>query len=473
MSRELTVQCGPPARDGKRVVIFTCGSDSHRERINTDDAWQRRQARERAIPQLGLHDDEAHEQLEFLIIDAADREDARAESEPLVQCSTVRLCDVPPEQVEWLWRERIAIGKLTLLVGDPGQGKSFLTLDIAARVSRGAAWPDAPKEPQPAGDVILLTAEDDLSDTVRPRLDSHAADVSRIIAIQGTKFVDEADDQQRMVNLTTDLDSIRRVIQSANKPRAIIIDPVSAYLGKTDSHKNAEVRGVLAPLSSLAAELRVAVIAVSHLRKGDGAALYRTMGSLAFVAAARSAWVVCRDEADQKRRLMLSLKTNIAPEIGGLAFAILPHGEHGAPVVCWESEPVSDVADDVIGPKRRKPGPEATEREAAADWLREQLAKGPRAARAILDDGKAEGFSRRTLYRAFEIVGAKSKVSGFPACAHWSIPSCTNVARHRIPGTPGTPGTTEENLEEEEDTKFLSNGHVVMPSPESVVDVAF
>jgi RecA-family ATPase len=284
---KLNVQCGPPGEFRTRLVVASLYGVVHRDTFDTDNAFRRQKFRETCQSKFGIEDDTIQESLEQAILAKADAADARADSEPLLQCSTIRLSDVTPEQVEWLWRERFAIGKLSLLVGDPGQGKSFLTLDIAARVSRGAAWPDNPWEPQQPGDVILLGAEDDLGDTTRPRLDALAADVSRIIAIKGAKL--EGDDHDRMINLATDLASIRKVVQSANQPRAIIIDPVSAYLGSTDSHKNAEVRSVLAPLSDLAAELRVAVIAVSHLRKGEGAALYRTMGSLAFIAAARSA----------------------------------------------------------------------------------------------------------------------------------------------------------------------------------------
>jgi hypothetical protein len=430
---QFVIECGPPDASGKRLVTAKFGKRSHRDRFDIDDAFKRGKFRDAVIEKFEWSQD-AHEALETKLRAAAESDSV------IVECSTVRLSDVQPEQVEWLWRERIAIGKLTLIVGDPGQGKSFLTLDIAARVSRGAPWPDAPDDKQPAGDVILLTAEDDLGDTVRPRLDAHEADVNRIIAIRGARFVD--DNEERMVNLATDLDSIRRVIQEANEPRAIIIDPVSAYLGKTDSHKNAEVRAVLAPLSELAAELRVAVIAVSHLRKGEGAALYRTMGSLAFIAAARSAWVVCKDEADSKRRLMLPLKSNIAPDVGGLAFAIMPHGFDSQPVVCWEAEPVTKAADDAIGHGRKR-GPEPNERDDAAVWLREQLANGPRPGRAVLEDGVASGFKRRTLYRAFNDISGESRMSGFPACSHWSLPSSANVAQHNGNGKHGMPGTTE------------------------------
>jgi putative DNA primase/helicase len=422
VSEPLKIEVKPRNDRGYHLVIASVNGTSHKHRFDVDNQRDRKAFRETVINRFML-DDDAHEWIEKTIVDGAVTADLEGD---IVECSTVRMSDVAPEQVEWLWRERFAIGKLTLIVGDPGQGKSFLTLDIAARISRGAVWPDNSWEPQQAGDVILLTAEDDLGDTIRPRLDALEADVSRIIAIKGAKFFD--DTTERMVNLSTDLQSIRKVIQSANQPRAIIIDPVSAYLGKTDSHKNAEVRAVLAPLSELAAELRVAVIAVSHLRKGEGAALYRTMGSLAFIAAARSAWVVCKDEADQSRRLLLPLKSNIAPDVGGLAFTIRPHGPGGAATLCWEAEPVSTTSDDAIGNGQRKRGPAPDERTEVADWLREQLANGPRAAKEVIEDGDGIGFSKRTIQRAFREIGGASKVSGFPPCAEWSLANCANHA---------------------------------------------
>jgi hypothetical protein len=250
-----------------------------------------------------------------------------------------------------------------------------------------------------------------------------------------------------MVNLSTDLDSIRKVIQSANKPRAIIIDPVSAYLGKTDSHKNADVRAVLAPLSQLAAELRVAVIAVSHLRKGEGAALYRTMGSLAFIAAARSAWVVCRDEADQRRRLLLPLKSNIAPDVGGLAFSIVENID-GQPVAAWEPEPVSATAEDFIGHKPRKPGPAAEDRHQAADWLRKQLANGPRPAKDIIDEADQCGFSKRTVQRALRDIGGEREKRGFSEGWLWSLAEDASQCHSEKPGTFGGTWHLRTNAEE-------------------------
>ncbi len=239
-------------------------------------------------------------------------------SQPVV----TRLADVEPQAVEWLWPGRVAIGKLTLLAGDPGLGKSFVTLDMASRVSRGAAWPDDSSASQPAGGVVLISAEDDLADTIRPRLDVHHADVSKIVALEAVTFSDALGNVRREVDLTTDLGHIECAIDAAGDCRLVVIDPVSAFLGGTDSHKNAEVRSVLARLSDLAEQKRVAVVAVTHLRKGEGAAIYRAMGSLAFVAAARAAWAVVKDQDDPQKRLLLPMKNNLAPDVDGLAYRI-------------------------------------------------------------------------------------------------------------------------------------------------------
>jgi len=162
------------------------------------------------------------------------------EGEPVITC----LADVTPRPVEWLWPARIALGKLTLIVGDPGLGKSFITLDLAGRVSRGTAWPDNPQARRDPGGVVLLSAEDDLADTIRPRLDAAGADVRRIAAITTVKRFDPATGKDKFepFNLTAHLLALEQTIEQVGSCRLVIIDPISAYLGGTDSHKNADVR---------------------------------------------------------------------------------------------------------------------------------------------------------------------------------------------------------------------------------------
>jgi hypothetical protein len=331
---------------------------------------------------------------------------------------------VEPETVEWLWEGRIAIGKLTLLVGDPGLGKSFLTLDIAARVSRGAPWPDQPNELQGAADVVLLSAEDDVADTIRPRLDNHEADCKRIVVITGVDGNDERGGYVRQFDLVRDIDQLRAAIDATDYCRLVIIDPITAYLGKTDSHVNAEVRSALAPLAALAAERRVAILGVSHLRKGEGMAIHRTMGSLAFVAAARAAWAVVRDKQNPRQRLLLPVKNNIAPDGGnGLAFTIESHGPADAPVVCWSADPVTIDVNEAMAAEPKRLGRPAEDREEAGEWLRDALSDGPRPAKEVTEEAiQGEGLSKRTLDRARKAIGVESYRESIPGPWWWKLP---------------------------------------------------
>jgi hypothetical protein len=337
----------------------------------------------------------------------------------------VRMCDVKPEAVSWLWPGRIALGKLTLVAGDPGLGKSFLTLDITARLSSGTPWPDRRDEPNPVGGVVLLSAEDDVADTIRPRLDAAGADVARITAIQGVEFSEAGTGKRvrRSFNLEKDIPALEAAIQQTPDCRLVVVDPVTAYLGKTDSHRNADIRGLLAPLSELAGRYRVAMVAVTHLNKGGGSnALYRAMGSLAFVAAARAVWLVVRDEENPSRRLFLSAKNNIAPEGTGLAYSLEPRvGDPGMAVVAWEAVPVTVTANEALTVDQSRHD-KPTERDTATDWLRELLASGPLPATEVKGEANSAGFAWATLRRAKERLGIRPRKSGFDAGWIWELP---------------------------------------------------
>lgn len=334
----------------------------------------------------------------------------------------VRLADVKPEPVDWLWPGRIALGKLTLIAGDPGLGKSFLTLDLAARVSRGSAWPDAPGVVTTSGGVVLLSAEDGVADTIRPRLDAAGADVNRIVALEAIRSIgDKGRESARTFDLSRDLAALEAAIQSVEVCRLVVIDPVTAYLGGVDSHKNADIRGLLAPLGTIAERHRVAVVAVTHLNKSSGGpAIYRAMGSLAFAAAARAAWAVSKDKDDPRRRLLLPIKNNIAPDTGGLAYRIEPRGVDGCPAVAWEPNPVNLSADDALAGDRDEGGGR-TERDDAADWLRDYLGDGPKLARDVLAESKAAGFAKRTIDRAKRAAGVRTRKEAFGGGWVWEL----------------------------------------------------
>src|SRR5918997_1507363 len=169
------------------------------------------------------------------------------------------LSEVEPEQVEWLWPGRLPLGKLAVLDGDPGLGKSALTLDLAARVSGGQELPDGGRC-GPAG-VVLLSAEDGLEDTIRPRLDAAGADTGGIVALS---MIGVGTRAERLVSLTQDLDAVEAALGRGGAA-LVVIDPLMAFLtGKTDSHKDQDVRRGLAPLAALAERKGAAVLLVRH-----------------------------------------------------------------------------------------------------------------------------------------------------------------------------------------------------------------
>jgi KaiC/GvpD/RAD55 family RecA-like ATPase len=336
----------------------------------------------------------------------------------------IRLSDVVSQRLEWLWEDRFPVGKLSFLVGDPDLGKSFVTLDIAARVSTGTPFPDTQHLPNPTGSVVLLSAEDDPEDTIRPRLEALGADLSRIILLKSIRHIgDNGKLRSLPVSLDEDIPAVEEAIERAGDCRAVIIDPISAYLGqRLDSHKNSEVRSVLAPLAELAARCRVAIILVSHLSKAAGPAMYRTSGSLGFVAAARAVWAVGRDRNDPERRLMVRVKCNLARATHGLAYRMVDSPDvPGMVLVAWDKDPVMLSADDLLAPPERK----RSRRDEAGDWLLDALRDGPLPQKELRQLADDNGISWASVRRAKSEIGVKVNRSGFGPGAvwYWSLPA--------------------------------------------------
>ena len=347
------------------------------------------------------------------------------------------LADVEPEEVSWLWHRRLPLGKLSVLAGVQGIGKSFMTLDMAARVSTGTAWPDAREEPIPPGDVVILSAEDAPADTIRPRLDAARAAVRRIHIVEGVR--DAGGDEPRSFNLQRDLYLLGRYVEELGAVRLAVIDPLNAYLGeKIDAHKDADVRRVLHPLSVFAANHNVAVVTVAHLNKTPGdQAIYRVLGSVAFTAAARAAWLVAPDKADRDRRLLLPLKMNLARAAPGLAFKI-----EDAQVM-WIEGAVDVTADEALAADQPGDDGERAERQQAREWLEDLLADGPKAAGDIDRWAKQNGFAKRTLARAKAAANVKSTPvyeGGRIASWTWQLRQKAKVATLPLHGTLGNVG---------------------------------
>lgn len=328
------------------------------------------------------------------------------------------LRDVQPEPIAWLWPARIARGKVTLIAGDPGLGKSMLTCAMAAHVSRGTSWP-VDRSPCPQGDVIMLSAEDDPGDTIRPRLDAAGADVNKIHAMTMVTELDrDGEPRERAFNLAKDIEGLNDLLIQRPECRLVIIDPVSAYLGGTDSHNNADIRALLAPLAMVASNHKVAVVAITHLNKSQQAnALYRASGSLAFVAAARAAYSVTKDPDNPDRRLILPLKNNLGDDRTGFAYTIV-EADNGAPVLVWEDEPVEMTLEDIANAvTNRRP----RRCELAKDWLKEALKDGPRLSVEVEEEAEAAGFSEITIRRARKDLGIKPH-KRFDKKWEWQLP---------------------------------------------------
>lgn len=323
------------------------------------------------------------------------------DSEPII----IKLSDVKSQPIDYLWYNRIPLGMVTILVGDLGIGKTFAALDMAARVSTGGTWPDADSMPEnhaPKGSVVILTAEDSLSQTIRPRLDSLGADASKITVIKGVKRKDIDGQYEGFFNLQNDLPALQKAVQNEKDCKLVILDPLSAYLGRIDSHKDADVRGVLMPLVALAEKNNVAVVGVMHLNKNTTSkAVYRAMGSIAFLAAARTAWLISTDPDNpaSKRRLLTPAKHNVLIEPTGLAFEIVK-GK-----VIFEGEPITITSDEALQTSTVI----AVEKERAVEWLKEILPQGKSlASTEVAEQAKEQGISGGTLRRAKQEAGVKS-----------------------------------------------------------------
>jgi putative DNA primase/helicase len=342
--------------------------------------------------------------------------------------ATRRLSDIDAKPVSWLWPGRIARGKVSIIAGNPGLGKSQLASSIGAIVTTGGIWP-VDQQKCDVGNVVFLNAEDDPADTLRPRLEAAGADLNRVHFVDGV-IVDcssGADNAKKTFSLGEDLKALGKTLEALGNVAAVVIDPITAFLGKVDSHKNADVRALLAPLGELAARYNTAIIGVSHLTKATGPqALMRVSGSLAFVAAARAAFLVSADPQDKARRLFLPMKNNIGPDHEGLAFHIEPAtipssaGPLSTSRVVWESQPVSMTADEVMqsemGPQNVSALAEATE------WLQATLAAGPVCAAQVKEEAKAAGITSMTLRRAADALHVVKQKASMNGGWLWSLP---------------------------------------------------
>jgi putative DNA primase/helicase len=304
--------------------------------------------------------------------------------------------NVRTRRVEWAWRGYVPLGKLTLIEGDPGDGKSVLTIDLAARWSSGAPMPDGTEHGGP-WPVTLVSAEDDVEDTIVPRLIAAGAALDRVV------LVPHGSTPERPFEFASDLQGLeRRCLERGT--RVIVFDPLTAFLASgTDTHNDMQVRQALYPLKTLAARTRAAVIGVRHLNKGGAGvkAVYRGNGSIAFTGAARVGYLVTQDPDDPTTRLLACVKSNLAVKPPTMRYA-LESAPDGSPYLAWRGSSELSAQAALDGPQRAASDtPEVQtkrrQRQYEIEFLMDTLANGPMTWNDIVALGKEDGFSEHGL----------------------------------------------------------------------------
>lgn len=310
------------------------------------------------------------------------------------------IADAERVPVQWLWHRRIARGKLTILDGDPGIGKGFLTAEIGARVSRGWALPDDPRGVSDPSDVLLFTPEDDVADTIRPRLEEARADLNRVHYLATTEERDAETGyaRERLLTIPRDIALFEETILR----RGIslwIIDPITAVLDAgVKTNNDTEVRAALMPLVSLAERTNCAIWIVRHLNKSGGEnALYRGGGSIAFVGLARTGFVLSYDPDGDAKRVLAPVKTNIGRMANALAFSLVTNDEDGIPHIVWDKEPSQYDARSLLSAKRSEGQRDVIQ--ALRDALPEELSPKELCEATGLAGAAAENTMRQRLRR--------------------------------------------------------------------------
>jgi putative DNA primase/helicase len=329
-----------------------------------------------------------------------------------------RASDIVPEAIRWLWLNWLPEGKLTLLAGSPGTGKTTLALALAATVSRAGKWPDG-TECARAGDVLLWSGEDNPADTIVPRLMAAGADMDRIHIITGRT---DANGEIQPFDPSADIPLLSERLADMGGAAMLIVDPiVSAVSG--DAHRVNDVRRNLQALVDMAAGYRCAVLGISHFAKGTkgSSPAERVIGSQAFVALARMVLVVGKDEAAE-RRILARAKSNIAPDDGGVSYTLEQTETDGitASRVVW-GEMIDGTARDILGEveqQEEEKGP----REEAKDFLAGLLADGPVSAKDLKRDADQAGFSWPTIFRASSELKVEKRKLGMKEGWVWALP---------------------------------------------------
>jgi hypothetical protein len=332
------------------------------------------------------------------------------------------------QKVDWLWPGRVPLGKLAILDGDPGLGKSLIALDLCARLSTGRAFPDEAPSPGPRASLIL-NGEDGVQDTIRPRLRALGAEVDRVFALE--RISADGLDSFRIPQHAR----ILRDMVKQTRSQLVVIDPIMAFLDATVAiGSDQSVRQALAPLAHLAGEFGCAIVLVRHLNKGGRfQSIYRGGGSIGIVGACRSGWLVARDPFEPERRVFAQVKNNLASPQPSLAYQIKTT-EEGQPIVEWLGRSPW-TGDQLLTSAAR--GADISKLEQAKEFLTSNLQKnGPQLSCDLWTLAQRQRISKTTFERAKTALGILSIRVGIEGkcLSYWLLQG--QVLADEIPRTP-------------------------------------
>lgn len=342
--------------------------------------------------------------------------DMMREHERAAQPQVRMLCaaDIEPERIDWIWLGHLAAGKMHIIAGQPGTGKTTIALALAATVTAEGRWPDGGRYTS-GGSVVIWSGEDDIKDTLVPRLIAAGADLRRVHFVHDVLCEDGA----RAFDPAKDTDGLAAAVDQVGDVRMIIIDPIVSAVGG-DSHKNGEVRRALQPLVDMSIASRAALVGITHFTKSTGGKdpIERITGSIAFGALARMVFAAAKqDDSDgNTSRIFCRAKSSIGPDGGGYEYDLRETALHSHPdittsAVLW-ARAVEGSARDLLAAAEHDTDDSGGSRRDAERFLRDLLSEQPMPARAVMSEAADAGWSQSAIRRAQKTLGVQAVREG-------------------------------------------------------------